>query len=287
MRSVLRRAAAPLRQVRRVRESRAWRKVQRRLTPISAQDLRDALRQVVGPPPAILMVHSSLSACGQFIAGPADVLDALREVSGTLCLPTHTYCYPARPGEPGPLFDHRATPSQNGRLTEIFRGQAGVRRSIHATHSLAACGPLADEICAGHYEADSPCGPGTPYSRLVHRRAAALMFGVTFHSYTFFHTAEFESGSPAADQRGVLDRLWILDENGRERECLSRRQNWAPNRFKEAGDWLESLGLVRRVALGRGHLLFAPDALAVHDLVVGRLTRTADLLRQSCPSPLA
>lgn len=263
--------------------SRAWRQVS---TPIRPEALRSALEQVTGGGTEILLVHSSLSSCGRFTAGPDGVLSVLAEFCDTLCLPTHTYCYPSSPGEAGLVFNARATPSQNGLLTEIFRTKPGVARSIHATHSLAVSGPIADEVSADHYRQDSPCGAGTPYSRLIQRGASALMFGVTFHCYTFFHTAEFESGSEYAYEHGTLDRLRVVDEKGDVRDCWSRRQYRAPMRFAEAGDLLERVGLVRRTKLGRSALLFVPDSSKVHDFLIERLRNTPDFLRQSCMTEL-
>jgi aminoglycoside 3-N-acetyltransferase len=227
-RRVARRVMAPIREAR----ATAARHAARRAYPITQQQLQEALERLMGAPSEALMVHSSLSACGQFAEGPAGIISALRERCGTLCLPTHSYTYPVEIGERAPLFNPASTPSKNGALTEFFRAQPGVSRSIHATHSLAALGPLADLATRDHYTHDSPTGLGTPYSRLVHRPSAALMFGVHFHYYTFFHTAEFEAGSSHAFQQGVTDRLFVLDEAGEQRECLSRRQNWAPRRSR-------------------------------------------------------
>ena len=277
-----RRVLTPIREVR----AKSARAAARQAYPITPLQLRESLAQLATMPSETLMVHSSLSACGQFTNGPADIIVALKELCGTLCLPTHTYIYPVTLGERAALFDAATTPSVSGALTEFFRKQPGVLRSIQSTHSLAASGPLAEEITAGHYTYDSPTGLGTPYSRLVHRPSAALMFGVHFHYYTFFHTAEFEAGSSHAFQQGVTDRLYVTDETGTKRECLSRRQNWAPMRFQEAGDFLEKIGLVRRAALGRGALLYVPDTLKVHDLLVDRLKKFPDFLRQSCTEPL-
>jgi aminoglycoside 3-N-acetyltransferase len=262
------------------------RKIRRFASPIGPKELRATLDRLIGELPEALLVHSSLSGCGWFTAGPDDVLDALVDHCGTLALVTHTYCYPMTPGEVGPLFDPMVTASQNGILTEMFRKRPGAVRSIHATHSLAARGPLAREIVADHYLQDSPCGAGTPYSRLVHRRCSALMFGVSFHYYTFFHTAEFESGSAFAYQHNVQDRLRVIDETGVERECPSRRQNWAPNRFERAGELLEHHGLVRRAKLGRHFLSFVPDCQKVHEFMIGRLREMPDFLRQSCTTAL-
>jgi aminoglycoside 3-N-acetyltransferase len=254
--------------------------------PIGHERLRAALDRVTGGGTDILLIHSSLSSCGHFTAGPGNVLSGFAACSNTLCLPTHTYCYPASQAEAGSLFDAATTPSQNGRLTELFRVQIGVTRSIHATHSLAASGPLAQEICANHYRCDSPSGAGTPYSRLVELHASVLMFGVSFHYYTLFHTAEFLSGSEHAFEQGTLDRLRIIDEGGQQRECWSRRQSRAPMRFAEAGELLERAGLARSETLGRSALLFVPDSSKVHDFLLERLKKTPDFLRQSCPVDL-
>ena len=230
----------------------------------------------------ILFVHSSLSNCGHLTAGPESVLKVLAEFCDTLCLPAHSYCYPASPGEAGPLFDAATTPSKVGKISELFRIQPNVQRSIHATHSLAVSGPLAGEIAADHYRSDAPCGAGTPYVRLIQRRASVLMFGVSFLYYTLFHTAEFESGSVHAYEHGMLDWLRVIDESGQQRDCWSRRQSRAPMRFAEVGKFLEQVGLARRTALGSGHLLFVPDCSKVHDFLLERLRVTPDFLRQSC-----
>jgi aminoglycoside 3-N-acetyltransferase len=250
--------------------------------PIWPDTLRSALDRVTVGGADIMCVHSSLSSCGQFTAGPMGVLNVLSEFCDTLCLPTHTYCYPESPNAPGPLFNAATTPSVVGYLTEVFRKRSGVLRSIHATHSLAASGRLAEELCANHYRYDTPCGAGTPYSRLVEKRATVLMFGVTFAYYTPFHTAEWESGSDYAYVPGELNWLRIVDEAGEQRDCWSRRQGRTPPRFEQVGGFLERAGLVRQVPLGRSRLLFVPDCSKVHDLLVEQLRKTSDFLRASC-----
>jgi aminoglycoside 3-N-acetyltransferase len=265
---------------------KAKRVLHRLRTPIRPEQMRTTLNRLIGDGSEILFVHASLSSCGRFTAGPGDVLCGLHEICDTLAFPTQTYCYPSSPGEVGPLFDPETTPSKTGLLTEIFRTQTGTLRSIHATHSLAASGALAEEICSGHYRHRTPCGAGTPYNRLVERRAAVLLFGVTFHCYTLFHTAEDASGSEFAYERGRLDRLRVVDERGDQHDCWSRRQSRVSRRFEEAGGLLESVGLARRVTLGRADLLYVPNCSAVHDFLVERLRKTPDFLHQSCTTPL-
>jgi len=265
---------------------KARRTLHRVCTPIGPHTFRSSLERLIGSGTDVLFVHASLSSCGGFTAGPSDVVRALSEFCGTLAFPTHTYCYPPSPNEIAPLFDPRTIPSRTGRLTEIFRTQPGTIRSIHATHSLAALGREAGEICSDHYCCDTPCGVGTPYRRLVHREAGILMLGVTFHSYTLFHTAEDESGSEFAYESGTLDRLRVLDEHGNERDCWSKRQSRAPRRFREAGELLENVGLVRRLTLGRAYLLYVPDCSRAHDFLVDRLRKTPNFLYQSCKQSL-
>ncbi len=255
--------------------------------PIQPVEFRLALDRVTAGGADILLVHSSLSACGRYVAGANDVIAALAESCNTLAMPTHSYCYPPAPDVLAPLFDARNTSSKVGAITERFWRQPGVERSIHSTHSLAVSGRDARSWCAGHYLHDSPCGEGTPYERLVHSRASVLMLGVTFNAYTFFHTAEFSAASPFAAEMGVRDSLRFLDEGGRTRARISRRQGRSPTRFAEAGLFLERIGLVRREPLGMGFLLFVPDSAKVHDLLLNRLKRCPDFLRDSCKTELA
>lgn len=257
-------------------------RLQRLATPVGPGSLRRALDEVIKDRPPLMLMHSSLANCGQFKGGPDGAFDVLADYCETLFQVTHTYCYPKSEGEPAPVFDRAVTPSRNGLMSEVFRRRPGVARSIHSTHSLAASGPRADAYLAGHYLNDSPAGPGTPYSRLIHAGASALMFGVDFYSYTFFHTAEFESGSDHAYQHGIEDRLRVVDEEGQIRERPSRRQNWAPYRFREAGRLMEDKGLVRRARFGRSALLFVPDTAKIHDFMLERLRKMPDFLRLTC-----
>lgn len=263
--------------------ARGWARI---ASPVRPHAFRSALATLT-PGVDILMVHSAFGRCGYFTAGPEDVLTALRAISNTLVLPTFTYGYPEAVGFPGPVFDPFMTPSQTGLLTEIFRKQPDVTRSAQATHSVAAAGTGAAQICAGHERQDSPCGKGTPFERLVQRRASALLLGVSFHSYTFFHTAEDASGSLFAYEAGIRDRLRVRDAGGHVLDCWTKRQSRAPRRFAEAGVLLEQAGLVRRAPLGRDFLLFVPDVSLAHEFLLERLARVPDWLYRSCSAPLA
>jgi aminoglycoside 3-N-acetyltransferase len=262
-------------------------KIARATSPhISPGQLRQALDQAVGSGADTLLVHSALGGCGLFPAGVADIVAALRERTGTLCLPTHTYNYPTTAGQPGPIFNPAVTPSQNGVLTETFRRQKDVVRSINATHSLAASGSQAAILTENHELLDAPCGRGSPWDRLVQNSASVLLFGVSFRAYTPYHTAEDAADSLYTYELGTVDRLRYVGKDGGVHERRSRRQSWAPRRFAEAGDLLERVGLVKRVALGKGHLLFVRDSAKAHEFLVERLKATPNFLYEDCKVPL-
>jgi aminoglycoside N3'-acetyltransferase len=266
---------------------RAKRLAKRLMAPVTPNALRHALDDVTGGGCEVLYVHSGLSSLGYVLGGPALAAEELKKVCGSLFLPTHTYCYPPSSDQPAPVFDARTTPSQTGLLAETFRRRPAAIRSIHSTHSLTGEGPLAAEICAGHYNCETPCGEGTPFSRLVHRGAGALMLGVSFRYYTPFHTAEWESGSSFAYEANEMNCLRFIDENGKLQTRMSKRHNRIVPRYHEAGALLERKGFVRRCAVGRSDLLFVPDMSKVHAFLIQRLRQIPDFLKSTCTSELA
>ena len=154
-------------------------RLKRFTSPISGRKLNQTLGDLIGDRSELLMVHSSLSKCGHILGGPGTVIESLKSFCDTLVMPTHTYCYPTSGESIGPLFNPVESRSRVGAITEHFRKLAGVRRSIHPTHSVAAAGPLSSLITAKHETCDTPCGRGTPYATLIHRSCAVLMFGAT------------------------------------------------------------------------------------------------------------
>jgi aminoglycoside 3-N-acetyltransferase len=87
-------------------------------------------------------------------------------------------------------FDVTRTPSMMGLVSEYFRRRPEVLRSLHPTHPVLARGPDAAWYTEGHETARFPCGPGTPFEKLVQRDAIVAFFNVPFASFTFFHYLE-------------------------------------------------------------------------------------------------
>lgn len=254
--------------------NRLQRAVRRRTHPLPLGDLRAVLASFGPPPMECLIVHSSLSACGHVRGGAAALVAAWRAWwgAGTLVVPTHTYCYADATGA-STVFDPRETASVIGAVSDYFWRRPGVVRSVHPTHSLAAEGPLAESLCQGHDRCDTPCGPGTPYQRLIERGCSALLFGASLNTYTLFYTAMAEAGVPYLYQPQPCV-VRYRDAQGCIQELPMRRQDVSvPRRFAEMADWLEQRGLLVRRRLGLAEVLFIPRAAEVHRQMVEQLRR--------------
>jgi aminoglycoside 3-N-acetyltransferase len=188
-------------------------------------------------------------------------------------MPTHTYCYPSEKNARAPLFDRQETRSVVGSLTEYFRSVDGVQRSLHPTHSIAVKGPMAPALIADHEKCETPCGDGTPYVKMIDADFSVLMLGATLNSYTLFHTAEHDARVPYLYYPQPFD-LRVLGPANQEIPVRMLRQDVTiQRRFAEMDRELEAKGLLRRVRLGIGELLFVPSSRSVHQYVVELLRR--------------
>jgi aminoglycoside 3-N-acetyltransferase len=140
------------------------------------------------------MAHSSLSRLGHVEGGPDAVIDALLDVlgpHGTLLMPV----YPAGANwttyvDSDPLFDPRTSPSCMGKITDAFWRRPGVLRSLHPTHSVAAYGPQASFLVTDHEKSPTPCGPTSPFRKLIDVEGRIIHLGSPFWSTSSFHVVE-------------------------------------------------------------------------------------------------
>ncbi len=136
-----------------------------------------------------VLVHSSLSALGRVEGGANTVIDALLEVVGSgglVAVPTFAGPQP---------FDRRNTPTTLGCIADAFWRRPEAVRSLHPTHSVAAIGKGAEELIAGHEQAPTAYGEGTPYYRLATEGGKILFIGVDQDRNTTLHTAEALAGA--------------------------------------------------------------------------------------------
>ncbi len=254
---------------------RRFKRARRKLVRLNEAKIREALESCGAFNADLLLVHSSLSACGSIDGGPTTVINALRSWitdRAALALPTHTWSYPDATGV-APLYDFRSTPSLVGTITNYYWRQPGVVRSQHPSHSLAVSGPGAEELCRDHELRETPCGPGTPYLRIAEGNSSVLMFGATMDSYTLYHTAEDSADVPYLYMPQQFT-LRTRGEYGIVRSVQMWRQDMSvARRFEATTEWLVEQGLLVRRKLGLSELLFIPSARALHERVVEEMRR--------------
>jgi aminoglycoside 3-N-acetyltransferase len=160
---------------------------------------------------SVVMVHSSLSRLGWVAGGAQAVVLALLDAvgpGGTVVVPTHSTHLtdpagwkhpPVDPAwwdtirEETPGYDAALTPTRSmGAVVECFRHLPGVRRSNHPTVSVAAVGPLRDEI-VGRHELAYGLGEGSPLARLYDFDATVLLLGVGHANNTSLHLGEYRA----------------------------------------------------------------------------------------------
>ncbi|NHQ90089.1 AAC(3) family N-acetyltransferase [Janthinobacterium lividum] len=149
----------------------------------------------------MLFIHSSLKSLGYVEGGALGVIGALQDAvgpQGTLLLPT--YYLPggtvrATCAMPDYVFDPRRHGTHMGRLPEAFLASAGVRRSIHPTHSVSAWGRHAADLTEAHHRAPSIFGMDSPWQRFIGcDHAKVLGLGISMGPVTFYHALEDAMG---------------------------------------------------------------------------------------------
>jgi aminoglycoside 3-N-acetyltransferase len=166
----------------------------RRFLSYGESELLSALRRLGVRPDDDLMLHSAFAAQHGFRGSPEELTNAfIRAVGprGNLLMVSLPYrgsslqhLQRAKP------FDVTRTPSMMGLVSEHFRRRPEVLRSLHPTHPVLARGADAAWYIQDHEKALFPCGPGTPFHKLVQRDAVVAFFNVPFATFTFFHHLE-------------------------------------------------------------------------------------------------
>ena len=225
---------------------------------------------------AVVIVHSSLSSMGRVDGGAPAVVEALLEVvgpDGTLVMPTLCQKAKERRFE---VWDIHTSPSDVGLVTETFRTWPGAVRSDHATHSVAALGPLAHEITAGHATAGPRPGPwgdrafghGSPWEHLDRLNAHYAFLGVTFSVLTLGH---YIQACLVEDIMNGLDRT-SADGFRAQLAGWCKPGLWPTFRFADVEAPLTERGLVRYAEIGAATLRVARAAgiaREVRGLLVG------------------
>jgi len=232
--------------------------------------LREHLAARSGVRPGdILIVHSSMKSIGQVEGGPEAVIRALQAAvagEGTLLMPVFTA--PAPDG----VWRQAETPSRTGLLTETFRRTAGVVRSLHPTHSVAAWGRRAGEFAAGH-DRTSGLGVGSPFHKAAAAGAGVLMIGCRLPSCSLVHVSEAIVRVPYLGKvfyAGYDRTLTVIDRRGTRSERPPADVPTDSAGFTALEDEMARRGALGRCRLGAAECLKF-SAKACLDLAVEML----------------
>ena len=277
MKTLLRRLPQPLRDaLRRVRKRyrSARYRLRERVRPVRVgqPQIEAALREAgVGEGDAIF-VQAAMGSFGTIEGGPDTVLAAIDAVvgpQGLVSMPAFPLTGPALEHlREHPVFDARTDRSMMGVISERFRTAPGTVRSVHPSHSIAARGPGAEEIVAGHATAETPFGEGTPFVRLRERGAKQVFFGAPVRAITMYHSFEVVREPPFPIDVFWPERIPVscVDAAGEriETSTLVHHPRLAPFRIDVAAAVEAEVrrrllaGGMCRVALGRGEILCQP-----------------------------
>ncbi|TWU55688.1 AAC(3) family N-acetyltransferase [Rubripirellula reticaptiva] len=232
----------------------------------------------------MVLVHSSLSSLGYCAGGSAMVIDSLLSYigeSGTLVMPTHTWSA-VNNGKRSFSLPNDAT--HVGSIPETFRKMPNVSRSNHPSHSVASSGPLSNKLIEDHVRAESPCGEGTPYARLMEGDGQILLLGVELRRNTCFHSVEAMAKVPYL-LRPDKDRFKIeLASDDTRYFDVRCHQPALPSRFHEFQEPLKIAGCLRTARIGNGESIVI-DAKQFLNFMMPLLSEDSDLLLVRSETP--
>ena len=207
------------------------------------------------------------------VAGINTLIDAISAATGTegiLAVPTFSYCFK---GSKNGAYDPAKSKSNTGLLTEIFRKRPDAVRSLQPTHSVAAIGKGAGELCAGHEE-KTPLGVDSPLHRLAMQGGWIVYFGTSADSFSLLHVAETVADLPMLGTFNWAHIGWgpvaLVETAEGVRELPLRQVPGCSRSFGVFDTWADEEGLFRRGTLygSSVSLIKAKDAL---DLAVDKL----------------
>ncbi len=197
------------------------------MTQVTRRDIVEGLRQLGVSSGDVILVHSSLKRFGRVEGGVETVIDALLEAvgpNGTVMAPTLTGAADHNAANP-PVFDVRETPCWTGIIPETFRQRPEAVRSLHPTHSVAAIGPHAEYLTKDHHTCQTPCGPDSPYLRLVELDGKVVFLGVSLSSCTLLHGVE-ELAQVDYHMQAEPATAAVTDPSGRVRRVTAYLHLW-------------------------------------------------------------
>jgi aminoglycoside 3-N-acetyltransferase len=202
-----------------------------------------------------VLVHMAMSKLGWIVGGPGAVILALIAAvgeSGTIMMVTNSsnntdpweWQHPPVPEawwqtirDHTPAYNPLTTPTREmGVVPELFRTWPGAVRSAHPAFSLAALGPNADYLVAGHALTEDS-GERSPLGKLYELDGHVLLLGVDHWNNTSLHLAEFRANYPG--KRNLQSGSAMLVD-GKRQWVTYETLDTNPDDFEEVGTAFDS-----------------------------------------------
>lgn len=222
-----------------------------------------------------VMVHSSLSKMGYVEQAANSVIDAFKEVigdEGTLMMPAfpaigYNYDYL----NIHPVFDVKETPSKMGVITETFRKQENVLRSLHPTDSVCAFGKQALYLTMDHFGQLTPYNTQSPFFRLCELKGKIVLIGVDFNSLTNLHTLEdaVENFKFPVYHEQMFD-CTLIDNGGNKLTMKTKVHNPEYSKKRQCNaliPYFKEAGILKHFKIGLADCMMI-DAFAMHEWMV-------------------
>jgi aminoglycoside 3-N-acetyltransferase len=227
------------------------------VSPVTVNDLVAGLLRLGVKPGEVLLCHSSLSSFGHVEGGAETVIRALIEVvgeEGTVAIPTFSYSFPPE----RPPWDRATSPSQVGRVTEVFRSWPGVLRTDQPSHSVSACGPEAAFITRA-YGNFRPYDKLGPFGKMYRLGTRVLFLGCGTSPNSTLHACEDWAEMPYLGPTEVH----VREADGSVRRFALQKMPVGHRDFYRGREWrkakvnqrLAERGLLTEVTIGQAEVV--------------------------------
>lgn len=204
----------------------------------------------------ILFIHSDISTFGKLCVFDRKtllqtIIEILKEsvgIEGTIIMPAFTYSFCKNE-----VFDLYNTRSTVGALTEFFRKQPDVKRTIHPIFSSAIWGKHQEEFL--NISKDSFCEDSI-FGKLHKLKGKIVFFGAPFQSCTFIHHIEQTHGVPYRYMKkfkGIIKKDDIEHQDEYSYLVRDLKQNSILNATKLL-KYLQNNSFIKEKKIGYGYI---------------------------------
>lgn len=161
-----------------------------------------------------VLVHSAFSKIKNIEGGATALLEVFKEYfeEGLVILPTHTWASMTKDNDTMVLSDAN---SCVGYLTNVAIKDSDFVRSAHPTHSVVACGHLANDFVKDDNYATTPVSPNGSFGKL--KKGAKIIFlGAPLSKNTFIHSIEEEYNVPDR----FTEHIYAFYSKLKDGECI-------------------------------------------------------------------